>query len=44
MAVIAAADISDDGTVSRDQLEAQLALDLSDVFFADSLLALLTRS
>lgn len=44
VAVIAASDISDDGTVSRDQLESQLALDLSDVFFADGMLALLTRS
>ena len=44
VAVIAAGDIADDGTVSRGQLESQLTLDLSDVFFADSMLTLLARS
>jgi hypothetical protein len=44
VAVIAVSDISDDGTVSRDQLEGQLTLDLSDIYFADSVLTLLARS
>lgn len=44
VAIIPASDIADNGTVSRDQLQSQLALDLSDNFFADSFLTLLTRS
>lgn len=44
VATVAVGDINDDGTVSRDQLQSMLALDMSDKLFAETFTELLARS